>query len=259
MQSGQEEVAPLSSSSGPQDQQLLEEDHVTEKYMAEFGVENVQGGSYCQLELPAAVVDVLQRKLLHADNLCVQCGAADHYVADCPICVHCGRDSHTAERCYAKTHVNGRLPTDVEKAKASKQRTRERPEAAVPPTRKISKQPKQAKQQKRTNWNVCAQCGWQVLLFCSQVAFFLTFHSDTHVADNCYASKHVNGQLLFESKSSLEVRFPFHFDTLCGSYLFGQDIDMQDQDKCHWCGRYGHMSYTCYAKTHVSGCYLGRK
>ena len=145
------EVRPMTS--------LLEEDHVTEEYMAEFGVENVRGGSYCQLELPAAVVDVLQRKLLHADNLCVRCGAADHYVADCPVCARCGRDSHTAERCYAKTHVNGGPPTEVREEKASKQRTRGRPEAAAPPTRKSPKQPKQAKQPKRTNRNVCGRCG----------------------------------------------------------------------------------------------------
>lgn len=58
---------------------FLEEDHVTEEYMAEYDVEHVRGGSYCQLELPTETVQLLERKLLHASDLCLRCGAADHY------------------------------------------------------------------------------------------------------------------------------------------------------------------------------------
>lgn len=125
------EVRPMTSH--------LEEDHVTEEYMSLHGIENVRGGSYCQLELPEMVVDFLERKLLHADDLCVRCGAADHYVANCPVCARCGRDSHTAKDCYAKTHINGGTPVEEK------------------PSRQQISRPEQ--QKKRSRRSVCARCG----------------------------------------------------------------------------------------------------
>ena len=51
------------------------------------------------------------------NNLCNNCGAADHWVANCPtrtVCSRCRRNSHTFEKCFAKTDLSGNVLAEVE-------------------------------------------------------------------------------------------------------------------------------------------------
>ena len=68
-----------------------DEDKYTKKYMAKYGIENVRGGSYVQIELSEFHTEALKMEIWGANDLCTQCGRSGHFVKDC----------------YAKTDIFG--------------------------------------------------------------------------------------------------------------------------------------------------------
>jgi predicted GIY-YIG superfamily endonuclease len=69
----------------------FDEDKITKEYMAKYGIENVRGGSYCQIQLSDAHMATLKMEIWCAQDRCSQCGRDGHFVKDC----------------YAKTDVCG--------------------------------------------------------------------------------------------------------------------------------------------------------
>jgi hypothetical protein len=62
----------------------FDEDRFTLKYMKEKGIDNVRGGSFCELNLSRENVVTLEKMLAGAEDRCYYCGADDHYISDCP-------------------------------------------------------------------------------------------------------------------------------------------------------------------------------
>lgn len=62
----------------------FDEDKITRKYMSRYGIDNVRGGAYCQIELPAPTIKVLQQEIYGANNRCFKCGG-NHFVQECPV------------------------------------------------------------------------------------------------------------------------------------------------------------------------------
>lgn len=110
----------------------FEEDTTVKKYMALYGIENVRGGSYCQIHLPEDSFRVLQRELRGRTNACYTCGEQGHFANKCPHRVQ--SDERARVRVGAQYHQM-RCP---------------RPEA-------ISRVHKNAS---RTANGVCFRCGW---------------------------------------------------------------------------------------------------
>jgi predicted GIY-YIG superfamily endonuclease len=87
----------------------LQEDFEVEKCMRDHGIDNVRGGRYVQVSLPADRLAELNHKFGHSSGRCFRCNGFGHYGNSCPvkICDRCGRHGHMSQGCYANTHVDG--------------------------------------------------------------------------------------------------------------------------------------------------------
>jgi predicted GIY-YIG superfamily endonuclease len=61
----------------------FEEDKVTKEYMAKYGIENVRGGAYVEVELSEFHRDALNMEIWAAKDLCTTCGRSGHWAKDC--------------------------------------------------------------------------------------------------------------------------------------------------------------------------------
>jgi predicted GIY-YIG superfamily endonuclease len=61
----------------------LEENNMTKKYMILYGIENVRGGSYANLELEEWQIKSLQMEFKSAGDCCYKCGGKNHFAKNC--------------------------------------------------------------------------------------------------------------------------------------------------------------------------------
>jgi hypothetical protein len=61
-----------------------DEDLLVKQFMRLYGVDNVRGGSYVQLELKDSERALLQKELDTAENRCFVCSGTDHFAGACP-------------------------------------------------------------------------------------------------------------------------------------------------------------------------------
>lgn len=89
------------------------EDNLVYKYMDKYTIDNVRGGSYCQIELLSWQKRELQNKLKSVNNACYNCGKTGHFIKKCKtnidskifkssdICHICGKPGHLIKNCTA--------------------------------------------------------------------------------------------------------------------------------------------------------------
>ena len=61
-----------------------DEDKITKQYMDKYGIDNVRGGSYCQLELTEEQKRFIEKEIKNVKNVCYNCGETGHFITRCP-------------------------------------------------------------------------------------------------------------------------------------------------------------------------------
>ena len=60
-----------------------DETNTTKDYMKKYGIENVRGGAYTQIDIPSATISVLQHEILGNTDKCYNCGLPGHFTNNC--------------------------------------------------------------------------------------------------------------------------------------------------------------------------------
>ena len=74
----------------------FDEDKYTLQYMKKYGIDNVRGGSFCQIRLKEDIIKVINRMILSSENKCFICGDDDHYARNCDFVIVNSVDSKTS-------------------------------------------------------------------------------------------------------------------------------------------------------------------
>lgn len=86
------------------DQGGYAEDKYTLKMMKKYGIQNVRGGSFCQINLNSDEIVIINRMIQSATDSCFKCGKSGHLSYNCPdaqvkTCYNCGSTEHLASSC----------------------------------------------------------------------------------------------------------------------------------------------------------------
>jgi cellular nucleic acid-binding protein len=126
---------PLKTINSYKIKDLHEEDKITLQYMEKYGINNVRGGSFCNMELTDGEKQVLSKMIKTQNNKCYSCNNTGHFVKDCNNkwidiseeddsenetviynikCYRCYRKGHMKNECYASKDIYGNsLDDDV--------------------------------------------------------------------------------------------------------------------------------------------------
>ena len=154
--------APISVIEERRNVSPFEEDSLTLKYMSTYGVDKVRGGSYVEMVLSDEQKADLNKKIRSATDSCIRCGRKGHFVSNC----------------YARTDVQGNeLEEDEDEEEEEEDEVYECDYCDRTFTTAYGCRVHERSCQEKDD--TCHRCG-----------------REGHYSSYCYASRHVNGQVL---------------------------------------------------------------
>jgi len=82
----------------------FDEDKYTQIYMRKYGINNVRGGSFCQIKLSNGTRTVLKKIMNTAMKKCYNCGIAGHFITECKTAVSDSDTSDDDDACYRTSY-----------------------------------------------------------------------------------------------------------------------------------------------------------
>ena len=225
----------------------FDEDKYTMKYMEKYGINNVRGGSFCEVKLSDSNRTTLEQIMKGVTDKCYICGKNDHFANDCKkksvkkeqipmINVNEKCDCHTS---YFSSHRRGKcmLNNIITYFEDEDEDIDKLLHANI------------IQKEKKKEVDGCFRCG-----------------REGHYEYSCYAKTTTTGVILEDEDEDEDEDEVYccsychkEFDTLrgatCHQNLYCNKNKKQSNDEivCRKCGREGHYSNGCYASRHIKG------
>jgi hypothetical protein len=233
----------------------FDEDKYTLQYMEQYGINNVRGGSFCELKLDKDNLSTIKKMINGSSDKCYICGETGHFANDCKqdddddmleefenlycnkknknknTCSTCSREGHTSSDCYAKTTINGDIIEEIEVyccSYCNKEFTT---------IKGVTCHENLYCNKKNKNKNTCSTCG-----------------REGHTSSDCYAKKTINGDIIEEIECFCCNYCNKEFDSLkgvtCHENLYCKNKNKNKKttkNTCDICGKVGHKTINCYA------------
>ena len=161
-----------------------DEDKYTRKYMDKYGMDNVRGGSFCEINLNESIIATLNQMSNGTNNKCFTCGEEGHFAKDCEKeeCWETDDDDEyeTDDNTEYETDndYDDEYETDGTDDSDEEIWCCEHCDKEFEEEYKCEYHEKSCKE-KNTNKDTCYRCG-----------------REGHYATSCYASKHIKGYYL---------------------------------------------------------------
>lgn len=82
---------------------VFDEEKITLEYMYKYGIDNVRGGSFCNVNLTEEEVKYLKRQICSINDLCYHCHSNKHFTSRCRKkkvkCFKCKKYGHYSNNC----------------------------------------------------------------------------------------------------------------------------------------------------------------
>lgn len=165
----------------------FDEDKYTKQYMSKYGIDNVRGGTYCEINIEK-YKEFLEKELTHSDNKCFKCGGTGHYVKDCKETEEESGHWKSLFENFQKVLEKELIHSDNKHGCAKHytkdcEETEEESEEEVWECDYCDEQfetEKEAKKhEKYSHKDVCYRCG-----------------REGHYSNSCYAKRHINGNYI---------------------------------------------------------------
>ena len=187
----------------------FDEDKYTLKFMEKYGINNVRGGTFCELKLNKDNLSTIKKMLNSSTDKCYICGETNHFAKNCyqdednileefenllinnDLCFRCYRKGHYAAECYAKTTITGEEIDDSSDDEVfccsycNKEFDTLKGVTCHENLYCKNNKPKQK--------NTCYRCGRQGSERVKLSHALGDYVSQGHYSTDCYASKHKNG------------------------------------------------------------------
>ena len=222
-----------------------DEDKYTRMYMDKYGINNVRGGSYVQLKLDKVTIQNLEKMNRGTTDKCFLCGEKGHFIKDCNdnyedvwICEYCDKQFTDENKCQlhenkcqftdenkCQLHENKCKLEHVDKLKISKNIIQEN---EIIDTLKIA--------DKIFNFELTNIYGFcQRINKCNSLKPIISYRDGINYID------FVDGLLYIINKNPIICKKCDQEECYCKN----------NKNSCTRCGRTGHDSNECYAKTNI--------